>query len=152
MKVPGPPCTRPNGSQDWGPHGGPRWRGCSEEVSSTSSEAAVESSEEAFTEDAATGGEYNALKGPQLWMFVVAGSVVSAMVAIGMGQRQPLASSRHGMTGSVMRRVGAVSAFAAGAFAVRGQNQGVEMQAEIPAYRLDMCPEEEGLSSPSANV
>jgi hypothetical protein len=76
-------------------------------------------------------------------MLIVAGSVVSAVAAIAMGQRRPAASQqRHGMAGSVMRRVGAVSAFAAGAFPGRKPTTTtVEMQSQGAGYRLDMDPE-----------
>lgn len=155
MKVPGPPCSRPNGMQDWGPESGPRWRGCSEEASSTTSEtsqASEYSSEAAETEEGAANGSDFAVQGGRLWMVVAAASVVSAVVAIAMGQRRPAATQqRHGMAGSVMRRVGAVSAFAAGAFPGRQQNKTVEMQTQGEGYRLDMAPEG-GASVPSANV
>ena len=149
MKIPGPPCTRPNGSQDWGPEGGPRWRHCSEDSSSSTSSSSAEASvsEEAAVADqeASSGTGFNANLGIQWWMVVVAGSVASALAAIAMGQRRPAANQqRHGMAGSVMRRVGAVSAFAAGVFPGRKPTtttNAVELQSPGAGYRLDTDPE-----------
>lgn len=79
-------------------------------------------------------------------MVFAAGSVLSAIVAISMGQRKDAERlQKHGMVGSVMRRVGAVSAFAAGAFPSKGK--AVEMQGSRPEYRLDTSPQGDELSA-----
>ena len=162
MKVRGPPCTRPDGTPDWGPKFGPRWKDCQEESYSESDAWDSSQAQEAYNgnaaaenayndQGAASGNGFNAVQGLQLWMFVVAGSIMSAMVAIHLGQKKPSASqARHGMAGSVMRRVGAVSAFAAGAFpGRRKQSTTVEMQR--PEYRLDLSGSDDA-SVPSATV
>lgn len=150
----GPPCSRNDGSKDWGPFDGPRWRDCSKEDSAYSSDSSTQSSSQAQVNEynandatenayndqgAASGNGFGGISGVQLWMFVVAGSILSALVAINMGQRKPSENqARHGMAGSVMRRVGAVSAFAAGALPGRKQSKAVEMQPHRAEYRLDM--------------
>ena len=119
-----------------------------------SSSSYVSSSSEA--EDAANTNNITssgAMAGFQYWMLVAAASVMSAMFAIHMGQRKdPAGARRHDMSGSVMRRVGAVNAFAAGFFpATKGQ--AVEMSPSRPEYRLDMSPEGNNSSMvPSATV
>ena len=94
-----------------------------------------------------------AKKGFQYWMLVAAGSVMSAMAAIHLGQRKdPAAGQRHDMSGAVMRRVGAVNAFAAGLFPST-QGRAVEMSPSRPEYKLDMSPEGNETSMlPSATV
>ena len=158
------PCTRPDGTRDWGPENGPRWNHCLREAAmqgdgtstdgTTSYSSYVSSSSEA--EDAANTNNITssgAMKGFQYWMLVVAGSVMSAMVAIHMGQRKdPAGAGRHDMSGSVMRRVGAVNAFAAGLFPST-KGQAVEMSPSRPEYRLDMSPEgNDSAMMPSATV
>ena len=66
-----------------------------------------------------TSGVSNAnVAGFELWMVFAGGSVLSAFVAINMGQQKSIAAvDRHNMSGAVMRRNGAVNAFAEGAFA-----------------------------------
>lgn len=73
----------------------------------------------------------------------MAGSVLSAMAAIRMGQRkEPMGDRKHDMSGAVMRRVGAVNAFASGLFPSNGSKV-VEMQAARPEYKLDMSRDED---------
>ena len=73
-------------------------------------------------------------------MFLVAGSVVSALFAIHLGQRKESRDEeKHGMCGAIMRRKGAVSAFAEGVFPSGGRE--VEMKPSRHEYRLDMRPQ-----------
>lgn len=151
------PCTRPDGTRDWGPEHGPRWNHCMREAAmegdSSTSDATTTSSSEYMEYSASSSSEAEdsantnnitssgAMKGFQYWMLILAGSVMSAMVAIHMGQRKdPAGGRRHDMSGSVMRRVGAVNAFAAGLFPST-KGKAVEMQASRPEYRLDMSPD-----------
>jgi hypothetical protein len=71
--------------------------------------------------------------------------VISAAFAVNMGQRKnPMrAATKHGLAGAVNRRVGAVSAFAAGALgggamAKADKDSGVELR---PGYHMEAGPE-----------
>ena len=151
----GPPCTRKDGTRDWGPEGGPRWKHCAKkavedsdmqyssyvEVSSDSSQVQQESVSEYQGGDTANGGSFgNSSGGFRLWMVFVAASVLSTMAAIHMGQRKPgLVETRHEMSGAVMRRAGTVTAFAEGFFPGSG-GEAAANAVEMPAshdYKLD---------------
>ena len=121
--------------------------------SSSSYYSASSSSEAESATSSTTGTSSPALKGFNYWLLVAAGSVMSAMAAIHLGQRKdPAAARRHDMSGSVMRRVGAVNAFAAGFFPST-KGQAVEMSSSRPEYRLDMSPEGNDTANvPSATV
>jgi hypothetical protein len=61
------------------------------------------------------------------WMMATAGSVMAALLAVRMGQRKNSSSAqRHEMSGAVMRRMGAVSAFAGAA--LPGPSKTVELR------------------------
>jgi hypothetical protein len=151
----GPPCTRGDGTPDWGPQRGPRWNDCSKEESPTQAPSSLNnangvSSYESYVDangntvyagqgaDSAGGKFSNAAAGLSLWMVFVAGSVMSALVAVHLGQKKDsVGEGRHGMSGAIMRRKGAVGAFADGVFPSRGKE--VEMKSSSrPEYRLDM--------------
>lgn len=88
----------------------------------------------------AGGGMFNnSTQGLNLWMGLAAGSILSALVAIHLGQKKENRGGKHGMCGAIMRRKGAVSAFAEGVFPSRGKE--VEMKPSRPEYRLDMSPQ-----------
>lgn len=112
----------------------------------TSSYSSVTSAE--TTESSVYGGQgtpsagilTKAAQGAQLWMLFVAGSVVSALIAVHLGQKKENSEAgRHGMCGAIVRRKGAVSAFAEGVFPSRTKE--VEMKSSQPEYRLDMSPQ-----------
>ena len=163
-----PRCNHPDGTRDWGPKNGPKWLDCSrQEAWPTMAPAGSGQSSYVYTQSSSynqndsnksTGSgktdskSFNPMAaGFQLWMVFAAGSVVSALIAINLGQRKdPVGLQRHGMAGAVMRRVGAVSAFAAGAFPARGK--AVEMQATRPEYKLDLSPTAEDASIHDASV
>lgn len=87
--------------------------------------------------------------GFEMWMMATAGAVLAALIAINIGQRKNRsANNKHGMQGSVMRRLGVVSAFAEGALPCASEGlcanqEDVEMQGQevTPGYQLDMGPE-----------
>eukprot|EP00934_Nitzschia_sp_Nitz4_P005478 Nitzschia sp. Nitz4//scaffold226_size53432//12514//13231//NITZ4_006693-RA/size53432-processed-gene-0.33-mRNA-1//-1//CDS//3329542727//5468//frame0 len=150
------PCYKPLGEPDFGKPGTDHYLKCMQESMSDSSSSSstsdssssssssnsasnsynsyVDVSEEEGVaeyqgqETAGAGGSSGATAGFELWMMFVAGSVLSALVAVHMGQKKPsLAAGRHELSGAVSRRNGAVNAFADGAF----QNGTVEMQSDV---------------------
>jgi hypothetical protein len=97
-------------------------------------------------QDTASGGGFaNASKGFQFWMIATMGSVLGAMIAIHIGQKKNRPNGQgHEMSGAVARRMGAVSAFAEGAFPCATKEQmGVEMQGQEveTGYQLEVGPE-----------
>lgn len=128
------PCYKPLGEPDFGKPGTERYLKCMEEAGESDSSGRsyssyVDVSEEESSgvseykgQDTASGGGFtNSAGGFQLWMVFVAGSILSALVAVHMGQKKPgMATRKHEMSGAVTRRVGTVGALADGAFASRG--------------------------------
>jgi predicted dehydrogenase len=96
----------------------------------------------------AGGGGFSEAGGAfRVWMVFLVGSILSATVAVHLGQRKnPMvqgrtANSNNEMKGAVARRIGSVSAFAAGAFAgSKGSNE-VEMNESSQPLQMDMGPD-----------
>eukprot|EP00339_Tiarina_fusa_P010699 CAMPEP_0117016076 /NCGR_PEP_ID=MMETSP0472-20121206/12719_1 /TAXON_ID=693140 ORGANISM="Tiarina fusus, Strain LIS" /NCGR_SAMPLE_ID=MMETSP0472 /ASSEMBLY_ACC=CAM_ASM_000603 /LENGTH=238 /DNA_ID=CAMNT_0004720009 /DNA_START=44 /DNA_END=760 /DNA_ORIENTATION=+ len=145
----------------WGDEGGGEWEGDGTEGYEPDYGGDYEQDAEAasysYQEDAgssgadyqekrtAGGGGFASAGGAfRVYMVFLVGSILSATVAVHMGQRKnPMVQGNtNEIKGAVARRIGSVSAFATGAFAGSKAKKEVEMSESSQPLQMDMGPDE----------